>query len=152
MTRYRITAADQPDGAPPFVLDGVGVDTVYAESEAALELWLAEAEEAGLADVKWVAVGDLELSPDDQQWHDWLHPDSATIRPEDFQSVSDRDGDTFLRCAHYGRGCWWETQFGYEHATVPIAGSSLGELLEAARGHIATDHRAVIDGAAEEKS
>lgn len=94
MTRYRITAADQSDGAPPFVIQGVGVDTVYAESDAALELWLAEAEEAGLVGVKWEAVGDLyRRRPIEVRAIRWTGRNEAEVRAlcSGFYAIDEED-------------------------------------------------------------
>lgn len=58
------------------------------------------------------------------------------MNPEDFEVGADRDGQMYLRCTDYGRGCWWETPFGIY---TPI-GDDLGSLLDAAREHVAAEH------------
>lgn len=75
-------------------------------------------------------------------------PDPTTARPEAFAVIAGNDGDKYLECAHYGQGCWWSVEFGSEYSQ--ITGYSLGELMDAARQHLADDHRAVVDSTATE--
>jgi hypothetical protein len=72
-------------------------------------------------------------------------PDPSLAKVEDFAVRGDSDGGTSLVCAHYGRGCWWETSFGspWEHDTP---GDTLGDLLDAAREHLAKGHRSTVAG------
>lgn len=57
MTRYRITADQQPDGYPPFVLDGVGVDTLECD-EGDVNAMLEEAAELRLTGISCTPIGD----------------------------------------------------------------------------------------------
>jgi hypothetical protein len=43
MERYEITAPDDAEGYPPFVVNGVGVNTVIADGNEELNFWLREA-------------------------------------------------------------------------------------------------------------
>lgn len=65
-------------------------------------------------------------------------PDPRSARVEDFRVYADNDGNMGMECAHYARGCSWE---------VELSAYKLGELLEAARAHLAEPaHRGVIPG------
>lgn len=72
-------------------------------------------------------------------------PDPSTARVEDFTIRASNDGDLSLVCAHYARGCWWETDFGVLWQPA-LPGDSLGDLLDAARAHLAEAHAIVVDG------
>lgn len=72
------------------------------------------------------------------------NPDSAAARVEDFAVHGDSDGATTLVCAHYARGCWWETRFGSPW-DKDTPGDTLGDLLEAAKAHLTESHRAMVD-------
>lgn len=72
-------------------------------------------------------------------------PDPWLARLEDFSVRASRDGDTSIVCAHYARGCWWEVDFGREDdKTKP--GDTLGELIAAAKAHLAESHAPTVDG------
>ena len=43
--RFQITAPDDADGYPPFVINGVGTNTVIAEGADELKAWLREADD-----------------------------------------------------------------------------------------------------------
>lgn len=65
-----------------------------------------------------------------------VDPNPADARLDDFTAWAGDTGDLYLRCPHYGRGCWWD--MGQDNGT-------LGVLHAAARGHLAADHRRVLD-------
>lgn len=64
-------------------------------------------------------------------------PDPADANLDDFRVMAYDGGDLGLSCAHWGRGCWWMAN---------DVDGALGALLDAARVHLAAEHRRVDEG------
>lgn len=90
--RFEITAPDDADGYPPFVVNGVGTNTVIAEGADELQYWLREADEHDIP-VTWKPVltdedDDARIiwEYDDRLGEPYLEPMRAMIHREETET------------------------------------------------------------------